>query len=255
MVVAADRMVTASHPSIEFEHGLSKIDVLTNTCVMLSAGDALAHADIARQSTGQLGRLERPAVAEIAEAVRKSYIGQRKKRIEELFLEPRGWDFDHFYQQHARVLPTDLVLTLDNQISTFDYGVTMIIAGTDLTEGHIYGLRHPGQVECYDALGYYAIGIGAEHALASLIRNGCTPHTAPEAALYYVYEAKRAAESAPGVGKDTDLAIIRSDGSQQLDNGVLERLDEIHKQRVAPMTDKIQKQIDGLLKRGEETPA
>ena len=203
---------------------------------MLTAGDALAHADISRGAGAQIGGLTRPAVSEIMESVRRSYMDQRRKRIEENYLEPRGWKTEAFYRDIMQRLPADLALLLDNQIATFNYGLDVMVAGTDPTEGHIYGLRHPGQVDCYDALGYYAIGIGAEHALASLIRNGCTPQMQLPLAAYYIYEAKRAAESAPGVGGATDMVIVEATGHRVLTTGKVHGLERIWKERAAAAT-------------------
>ena len=243
VVVAADRMVTASHPALEFEHSQSKIVPLTPVCHILSSGDALAHAQIAGLSLAQIGSLQRPSVLQIAEAVRHSYVSQRQARVAELYLTPRAWTLEDFYRIHARSIPENLFLAVDNSISSYNFGLDLIIAGTDPTEGHIYGLRHPGQVDCYDALGYYAIGIGAQHAIASLVRNGYSSQLSSEEALFYIYEAKRAAESAPGVGLKTDMIHIQENEGATVSDGKIDRLRKLHEVREKP--------IDKLLEDGD----
>ncbi|KKK91188.1 hypothetical protein LCGC14_2715480, partial [marine sediment metagenome] len=44
---------------------------------------------------------------------------------------------------------------------------------------------HPGEVDCYDSIGYHTIGIGAMHALSSLIANGCLCTTDIKMAIYF----------------------------------------------------------------------
>ena len=46
VIFASDRMVTANYPPMEFEHNKSKITKVSNKCIMLSAGNALANDDI-----------------------------------------------------------------------------------------------------------------------------------------------------------------------------------------------------------------
>ena len=41
IVIAADRMMTSGSPRVEFEHSASKIDKLSDHCVLMSAGQVL----------------------------------------------------------------------------------------------------------------------------------------------------------------------------------------------------------------------
>lgn len=60
IVVAADRMITASYPPVEFEHDVPKLEGLGSSCVALTAGDALAHIDLFRSAKEALGALSAP---------------------------------------------------------------------------------------------------------------------------------------------------------------------------------------------------
>lgn len=246
VVMASDRMVTASYPPIEFEHRMPKLEELSKTCLALTAGDALAHVDLCRRVAVRISRLVGPSIAEITDVVKESYVYQRSNRIEELFLKPRGFDIETFYKQAIRGLPEPIAITLDRQIQTFDYGLEMIIAGVDDGKGHIYGVRNPGVVDCYDALGYNAIGSGELHALSTLILNDYVPTSDVKHAVYLVYEAKRHAEVAPGVGKLIDVAIITDNGCQKLSPQVIENLAEIYEKKSAPVSQEVDHMIDNL---------
>lgn len=246
VIVASDRMITATYPPIEFEHGTLKLEIICPTCIVLTAGDALAHADICRVVKAKVGALTRPRATAITEEIRKTYVAQRQKTISERFLEPRGWTLEDFYEKHARAINPDLFLTIDHEIASYDYGLQIIVAGVDPEEAHIYGIRHPGEVDCYDSLGYHAIGIGALHAVSSLIANGYNPTVSRKMAVYLVYEAKRNAENAPGVGRYTDMAIIQESGYRVLSSDDVSVLENIYNSRRIPLTEEFEKTIDDL---------
>lgn len=246
VIVVSDRMITVDFPPIEFEHGIPKLEEICSTCVVLTSGDALAHADICRQVRENISGLVRPSIENITEATRKSYVQQRQKRATERFLQPRGWTMSDFYGKNMSHLPTELALTIDNQIASFNFGLSMIVAGADPQQAHIYGIRHPGQVDCYDALGYHAIGIGAMHASSSLIANGYTPDIDTKWAVYWVYEAKRSAECAPGVGRQTDMSIITGTKYISLTEDQMARLEAIYSERRIPKIKEIEEEINNL---------
>ncbi len=137
------------------------------------------------------------------------------------------------------------------RLAPYDCGVSFVIAGTDPDAGHIYGLRHPGEVDCYDSLGYHAIGIGAMHVLSTLIANGYTSALDSRWATYLVYEAKKNAESAPGVGSMTDIGVIDDKGLSLLADDDVGVLDSIYKQRNAPTNSDAVKQLVNDLSFGE----
>lgn len=246
VVIASDRMITATYPPIEFEHGIPKLEIICPTCIVLTAGDALAHADLCRDVRGKVSILSHPLIGVITEEVRKTYANQRLKVISERYIEPRGWNIKDFYGKYIGVLPPPLAIAIDQQIINYDYGLEAIVAGADPEEAHIYGVRHPGEVDCYDSLGYHAIGIGAMHAISSLVANSYLPTVDINLATYQVYEAKRNAESAPGVGKDTDMAIITNKNYKIVANEQISTLQEIYNSRLSQYSEDFNKTIAGL---------
>src|SRR4051794_24783722 len=77
------------------------------------------------------------------------------------------------------------------------------------TGGHIYSVQNPGRPELLnDIIGYAANGSGTIHALQSMIGLGHSPEAEYHTTVFRVYASKRRAEVAPGVGADTDLAVI-----------------------------------------------
>ena len=83
-VVAADREMTAPGLSLEFEHHERKIDRLSDTCVVLSAGDALLATEI-------IGRMSSPStsrVMDFAMALPDTFQAVHLDRVDHVLLPP-----------------------------------------------------------------------------------------------------------------------------------------------------------------------
>lgn len=171
----------------------------------------------------------------IAEQVRSSYAAERLKVIDQRILGARGWNLGRFYGDLAARTPPDVFLAVDHQIATYDYGLEIVVAGVD-AEAHVYSIRNPGHIDCFDALGYNAIGSGGLHAMSTFISNGCSGGMSINKGVYLTFEAKRAAEIAPGVGRRLDMAVIQRGRIHTLTDEEIATLDDIHKERMAPHT-------------------
>ena len=90
----------------------------------------------------------------------------------------------------------------------FNLGTDIILAGIDATGARLAVIGHPGTLAWADKLGHHAVGSGGIHAITRLALGAQTRRGALIETLYRVYEAKKAAEAAPGVGSDTDCDVI-----------------------------------------------
>lgn len=230
LILAADTMLTNRALSIQFEHPTRKIINLAKNCVALTAGDALAHTELFNMVQNYISQLKSPSIFDIVDCVKKSYQEIRKREIKEKILMPRGFnDFKDFYENQRALLP-DIATSIQYAIDKYDYGLEIIIAG--ITEGiaHIYGVSDPGTSECFDAVGFHAIGSGLPHALNSLIARQCCHFNPLKETILIVYEAKKNAEKAPGVGsKITDIYIMTPDKEYEFPRDRINDLDLIYK--------------------------
>jgi hypothetical protein len=87
--------------------------------------------------------------------------------------------------------------------------VATIVAGSDPHGEHIYVVTD-GDVECLDAVGFAAIGIGRWHANSQFMFAGHDRSKPIPETLLLTYPAKRRAEVSPGVGAGTDMFTIGS---------------------------------------------
>jgi 20S proteasome alpha/beta subunit len=103
--------------------------------------------------------------------------------------------------------------------------VELLIAGVDAAGAHVYSIHNPGKpAREHDVIGYAAVGSGGIHALQAMIGFRHSPTAGLRETVFRVYAAKRRAEVAPGVGLDTDVAIVSASGVRFLSPSTLEGL-------------------------------
>jgi hypothetical protein len=211
---------------IEFEHAASKMAEASSVAIVMIAGDSLLGTRLAEQ-VGRTVAGSTPAIADLARQLAVEYETVRQGQLEEQILAPRGLDLNSFYGAHNSLNP-QITAMLDNQMAQFNLGVELLLAGVDPSGAHIHTVYNPGRVErLHDPIGYAAVGSGTIHALQSMIGFGHCASADYHETVFRVYASKRRAEVAPGVGRDTDMAVISGTGTHWLTRQELEQLEGI----------------------------
>lgn len=227
-------MITAGHLAIQFEHNIPKMEMLSSSCIALTAG-SITHTEIFEIGRREIEKLKDPSIHEIADIIKNQYIAEKKTRAEDSILKHRGLNI---YDVYGGKLPIELLVRLDSEIDDIRIQLEVLVCGVDSKGGHIYYIRdvpsgmRMGMIDCYDRLGYMAIGSGSPHAVTTLISSRFVPTFSLNQALYLIYEAKRAAEVAPGVGEDTDINIITINQIQRVAESTMIKLKEIYDKKI-----------------------
>jgi hypothetical protein len=229
VVIASDRMITSTYPLIEFEHSRSKTTQISNSCIALTAGDALANAELFRKVKGVTSSVAQPTISGINDTIKNVYIEQRLQKANEKYLRPRGLEIGNLYKNQP-LMNTDLFLRIDNLVEKHRLGLEVLVWGVDNSGAHIYYVTDPGISECYDNLGYCAVGSGMIHSVQNFIFRNLSPHSSINETIYTVFEGKRLAENAPGVGQKTDMLLISHEGVKHFTDADLTELDRLHAQ-------------------------
>ena len=226
VIVASDRMVTLGG-FMEFEHDSPKITKITTNCMALIAGDALRGTKLVEELKSKV--TDADDLKKIVQEASNAYVVCRDKQIDADIFKPRGFSKSEFYLTYQQKLLPQLSAQLDQFTVQFNYNVEMLIAGVDDSGGHIYTIVNPGGSPIhFNQLGYHAIGSGGIHAIQSLIGFKHSIGKKVEDTLFYVYASKRRAEVAPGVGKDTDIYIIKRDNIIKVSEIDLQKLESIY---------------------------
>lgn len=241
-IVATDRMVTAGD-FLEFEHSGSKMVQLTEKAAVMVAGSTLDGMRLVKEAAAE----ELPEqISAIAVALGQRYGAARMWRAQQAVLSPHGLSLDSFHGMH-RGLNEQVVMLLENQLSQFNLGVELLLAGVDESGAHIHTNGNPGGGDTnHDPIGWAAIGIGAPHVLSTMAGYVHSANADYKQTLFRVYAAKRGAEVAPGVGRETEMAVIDADGLKRLSNDDLDRLALIFDGFRSITTAELQKQLDAF---------
>jgi len=208
----SDRMLTSG--DIQFEPaGSIKTVPWTTSIVMMQAGDAAFHTEIAREAypVVQKWMADKPdewvSVRNVVDLYIKTRNMLKAKKAEEALLAPLNLDTVSFIRRHKELEP-EIAEQLTHDIINFEVPeVSVIVAGVDSLGPHIYVIQD-SDVSCNDVVGFAAIGSGKHHAESQIMRSKhlWTAQLSDAALLGYL--AKKRSEVAPGVGEVTDMFTI-----------------------------------------------
>jgi hypothetical protein len=157
-----------------------------------------------------------------------------------------------------------LVNDLAKELLNFEVpDVSAIFAGLDQYGAHIYVVRN-NEVNCVDNVGFAAIGIGSRHASSQFMFAGHAWNSPFPDTLLLTHFSKKKAEAAPGVGKETDMAMVGPTLGSFITIGepILNKLDAAYQELVrsediafAQARGEIRTYVEELTKQGEATAA
>jgi 20S proteasome alpha/beta subunit len=218
VVLATDRMVT--QPGLmEYEHE-SKMVELTPRAAVMVAGNTLEGMRLVSEAAAA----EMPdTIAALADELGRRYALARNARAGQV-LGSHGLTWETFHQMHGLLNP-QVVMTLERELEQYELGVNLLLAGVDGSGGHIHTNADPGGGNVrHDPMGWAAIGIGAPHVVPSMVGFGHSAGHGYRETLFRVYASKRRSEVAPGVGNETEMAVISADGTKRLSDALVEKL-------------------------------
>ena len=211
VVGASDRLVTAG--DVQFEPKRPKIKALTNSVVIMTAGDAWLQSEVidgvtrAIQGIVKADPHEWLTVRQVADIYCDSWSEIKRHRAEHAILKPLGLTTREFLEEQSQ-MDDDTVKSITNALLDFGMPSTAtLVAGVDASGAHIFVI-YDGVPMQADSVGFAAIGIGGRHAESQMMIAQYSPSMETSAAMMLVHLAKSRAEVAPGVGPDTDMFVI-----------------------------------------------
>jgi 20S proteasome alpha/beta subunit len=232
----SDRMITSEDS--EYEPVFQKQFALSPNIGMLMAGDLTVHVDIITRMGEKVDQLSKTnpdhilTVGEMARLYAEIYTDEFAKRAARKYLAPFGLDMDSFLQRQNEFSP-DFVNRLTDEMRGFSLPrMEAIIAGLDRTGVQIYH-AFQGDITPQHVVGYSSIGSGYWHANSEFMsaRHNST-NSIPET-LFLAYRAKKRAEMASGVGKETDIFIISPEMPfTSISDSEIKKLDRIYNEFV-----------------------
>jgi len=203
-----DQMLTSG--DIEFEPPQPKYTILGRSLAVMFAGESSLHRqtlDAVRASLAEPGL----GVGRAAQIYASQHDAERRRILETRVLAPLGLDWESWGEQRrmkdAFVLGVKDDLRLaDREIDEFE-DVETLFVGFDSSGPHIFATTGRHARTC-DDVGFAAIGAGARHAESYLMSRGYTRRASGAEGMLAAYFAKKRGETAPGVGKATDIFLV-----------------------------------------------
>lgn len=250
IVGASDRMLTAG--DIEYEPESPKHFAITNSIVLMFSGDAALHREVAAMVYADTHALidrnpdhwvEVRRVADMYVACRNEL---KRKASEAAILAPLGLTHDMFLDEQANMAPT-LVRQIAEDLINFPMPrSSCIVTGVDESGAHIYTID-ANRITYQNAVAFAAIGIGHWHAESEMMTGGHNDGRGVAETVSLVHRAKKRAETAPGVGRATDMFMINGlGGYNTFRSGIPEKLDELY-ERLAEEEKAARQKIHGEL--------
>lgn len=200
----SDRMLTARDTT--FEPPQTKVASVTDRIAILVSGPAPAYSTIIQDVMAEVGKQKTTVVREIANICARAFAAYRLAEAETVVLESIGLSIKDYTAQRN----THHYYSLRDELRQYDIETELIVMGIDSLGCHLYLVHHPGIAQCNDDVGFVAIGSGGRHANLRFMEAEYTNRRPLEEALFLAYAAKRRAEVAPFVGKQTDMLVIDS---------------------------------------------
>lgn len=228
----SDRMITAG--DIEYEPAQEKFVVLTPDIVAMTAGDSSFNIEIISELDNVIratlkSNPDKPLrVAEVAKLYKQILGDLTAQKAAVSLLKPLGLDSETFISRQSELSPS-FVEKMATEILNYEVPrVEAIITGIDDKGGHIF-VADNEEIQCYDKIGFAAIGAGRWHATSQLMFDCYTSGVDLPGAMFAAYNAKKRAEVAPGVGTATDMfAIVMEEGAKRIRDDILVTLERMY---------------------------
>lgn len=233
-IMAADREVSASAFGLSGAGPDSKIEFLSFRRLIATAGEPIKSSIVEEFRTGRSAGL---SGEEAAKAIYETCLRRQHERFEQAATLPiLQVDYQTFLQQASANQISSQLLDMVRRKIDANMSKNAYLLASSASDGiHLYGIAEGEPVTVVDKPGFGAIGVGAELALSALYRNPAVKLMPLASAVYFVYEAKKAAERKDGVGEETDMAILAADRDAYfLSKEATDRLEMIYQSKAPP---------------------
>lgn len=233
VVMAADRMLTETGAlRVEFETNQVKGIKISENCIALTAGSALTPSEIQvkiNRKKESDSEVFCGAIPDVVDNFKETIAELHQEKATDMYLKPVGLSMEDY----KRLANTGLGGALYEKLAERRIRTYSLLGGVDKSGGHIYLVVDPAGKACFNDVGFHAIGSGEGHARSSLVFNGFgTRKISLHEGIFLIYEAKKKAEVAPGVGSGaTDMWVISKNTVKKVSPQILDNLDRLKEER------------------------
>ena len=163
----------------------------------------------------------------IAEELRICAATLKRRALDEFTMDRQGLTYQYILDEGTKKLPRDIHRNILYDAQKIGIKNDFLIAGFIGDEPHLLLMDRCGVVRQSEV--FASVGSGAPIAMAALRQRGFKSSMSVDEAIYYIWEAKRLSEIAPGVGRKTDIGILIPGDLRLPSPFVIPELDEAYK--------------------------
>ncbi len=214
IVCIADRALTYAGfgANSETDSGVTKIVDLpgVNWCAMFSGEDLTFPKRVLDKVFAALSVERNGNLVFIESTVKAAFESCWEHEVEDQILKPNLLTKNDFVSRPASVQPLDtkLVMKIAEEISEYKQNCSMLFAGFDNHEAHIFMASTPGRIDPCDWQGFAVVGAGTDAARNQIIWQEYEKGDSLQSVLYDVFCAKVATEMIQGVGYAWDWRVL-----------------------------------------------
>lgn len=223
IVFATDHMVTTAIG--QFEHSIVKYKEIDKNTVAMLAGNPLIFDELIKVNKNS-------NFDEIQTQIFQNFKKTRKEFIKREIFDIYNIDDKFFLDSLQKPIPNPIIATILKQVSEFRLGTGILLIGfdkqgnariADISEDHMVNFRD---------MNFHAIGSGNIQAANTLLFQRHDKSDNLLSTIYNVYKAKRNAEVLQGVGRETELLVLKKSGCHSIKDKNLEILKDIYEEEL-----------------------
>ncbi len=229
LVMIADKMIGTDSDQAEIGY---KIRWVHKNWRILTAGKRDSTYKVVQLVKAALHHGEsNPSVAVVERVVTDAYATVHKQAATNPHLRRYGLTIEQFKDRERQNPEDEIVKKIWKEIRRYHLDASLLVCGFAEKRGALFCVDGLDEPEHFTDKGFHAIGTGKSRALSVLHYHGFKTTLSLRDALCFVFQAKAWAEGARGVGRKTDIVVLRfNQKGASLAKGEVDNLREIWKQ-------------------------
>jgi hypothetical protein len=224
IVFATDHMV--SNPLMgQFELPICKYKGLANNMVAMLAGDPLIFDKLIEKC------LPNDTYEQTKNKIQNNMNALRSELIKKQYLDIFQMDYKYLHQVLQAPIQNAYIGSIIDSIAKFNLNTIILLIGFKEEEAQITEITDikDANLRC---INFSAIGSGSMQAMNTLLFQCHSKDDPLSTCVYNVYKAKRNAEVAIGVGKETDLFVLTQSKLYKIDQQIMQMLSGIYEKEL-----------------------
>jgi hypothetical protein len=221
IIFATDHMISIGNLG-QFDRSQEKYKVLNKSTAAMLSGNPLIFTDLLKECDAEDCEFDK-----IKEKIHANMAKFREDTLQKQVLDTFHADYEYVKDLMKGPLQNQYANSLVKSVATFSLQSSILLVGFRKEEAQIVEISE-NLVNDYRDLEFGVIGSGSIQAMNTLMFQRHSRKDPLNLTLYNVYKAKRNAEVSVGVGKETDIMILKQEGRKAISEETMKVLSSVY---------------------------